>query len=230
MPSLTRRVVAELLGTFGFVFLGCGAVVANAYPGAAIGINSIALVHGIALAVLVTMTMAISGGLLNPALAVGMFVARRLDAKSTLSYIVAQCVGAVLGALALKLLFPAGIARLVSYGTPLIANTVTLPQAIGIEAVLTFLLMSVVFGTAVAPNAPRVGGFAIGLTVYGCIVVAATLTGPAINPARAFGPALVSGVWVGHVAYWIGPILGAAVAALLWDRVLLPPREPVAPA
>lgn len=225
MPSLTRRLTAELLGTFGFVFLGCGAVVANAYPGANIGVGHIALVHGIALAVLVTMTMAISGGLLNPALTVGMLVARRLDLKSAIGYIVVQCIGAVLGALALKLLFPEGIARLVSYGTPLISNTVTLPQAIAIEALFTFLLMSAVFGTAVSANAPRVGGFAIGLTVYACILLGANLTGPAINPARAFGPAVVSGVWVGHVAYWIGPIVGAALAAILWDRVLLPPRE-----
>jgi len=227
MPSFTRRLVAEFLGTFGFVFFGCGAVVANAYPGSGIGVPSIALVHGIALAVMVTATMAISGGLLNPALTVGLFVARRLDAKSTLGYIVVQCLGAVLGALALKLLFPAGIARLVSYGTPMIANTITLPQAMGIEAILTFFLMSAVFGTAVLANAPRVGGFAIGLTVYVCVLVAAQLTGPAVNPARAFGPAVVSGVWVGHIAYWIGPIVGAAIAAVLWDRVLLPPREDV---
>jgi MIP family channel proteins len=230
MPSLTRRLTAELFGTFGFVFFGCGVVVANAYPGANIGVGSIALVHGIALAVMVTMTMAISGGLLNPALTVGMLVARRLDLKSAIGYIIVQCIGAVLGALALKLLFPVGIARLVSYGTPLIANTVTLPQAIAIEALLTFLLMSAVFGTAVSTTAPRVGGFAIGLTVYAGILVAANLTGPAINPARAFGPAVVSGVWVGHVAYWIGPILGAVIAAILWDRVLLPPREAAAPA
>ena len=227
MPSLTRRLVAEFIGTFGFVFFGCGAVVANAYPGSGIGVPSIALVHGIALAVLVTATMAISGGLLNPALTVGLFVARRLDAKSTIGYIIVQCLGAILGALALKLLFPIGIARLVSYGTPMIANTITLPAAIAIEALLTFFLMSAVFGTAVLANAPRVGGFAIGLTVYACVIVAAQLTGPAVNPARAFGPAVVSGVWVGHIAYWIGPIVGAVVAALLWDRVLLPPREDV---
>ena len=225
MSSYTRRLAAELFGTFGFVFFGCGVVVANAYPGANIGIGQIALVHGIALAVMVTMTMAISGGLLNPALTVGMLVARRLDLKSAIGYIIVQCIGAVLGALALRLLFPEGIARLVSYGTPLISNTVTLPQAIAIEALLTFLLMSAVFGTAVSANAPRVGGFAIGLTVYACILLAANLTGPAINPARAFGPAVVSGVWVGHIAYWIGPIVGAVLSAILWDRLLLPPRD-----
>jgi len=230
MPSFTRRLAAELFGTFGFVFLGCSAVVANALPGANLGIGQIALVHGVALAVLVTMTMAISGGLLNPALTVGMLVARRLDLKSAIGYIIVQCIGAVLGALALKLLFPIRIARLVSYGTPLIANTVTLPQAIVIEALLTFLLMSAVFGTAVSAAAPRVGGFAIGLTVYVGVLVAANLTGPAINPARAFGPAVVSGVWVGHVAYWIGPIVGAVLAAILWDRLLLPPRDEAVPA
>ena len=225
MPSLTRRLVAELLGTFGFVFFGCGVVVANAYPGAIGGIPSIALVHGIALAIMVTLTMAISGGLLNPALTVGLVVARRLDLKSAAGYIIVQCIGGILGALALKLLFPAGIARLVSYGTPMIANTITLPQAIGIEALLTFFLMSAVFATGIMTNGPRVGGFAIGLTVYPCILLAAQLTGPAMNPARAFGPAVVSGVWVGHIAYWIGPILGAVIAAVIWDRVLLPPRE-----
>ncbi len=228
MPSLSRRVVAELFGTFAFVFLGCASVVVNAYPGSGgglLGIQGIALVHGVALAIMVTATMAISGGLLNPALTIGMVVARRLDARSAGAYIAAQLVGAVLAALAVQLVFPSGIARLVSLGTPLISATVTMQQAIGIEALLTFFLMSAVFGTAVSASAPRVGGFAIGLTVFVCIMVAAPLTGPAINPARAFGPALVGGVWTGHAAYWIGPILGAALAAVLWDRVLMPPRD-----
>lgn len=228
MPALSRRVIAELFGTFGFVFLGCASVVVNAYPGAGgglLGIQGIALVHGIGLAIMVTATMAISGGVLNPALTVGLVVARRLDVVAAVSYIAAQLVGAVLAALAVKAMFPIGVGRLVSLGTPLIATTVTMPQAIGIEALLTFLLMSVVFGTAVSASAPRVGGFAIGLTVFAAIMVAAPLTGPAINPARAFGPALVSGVWTGHAAYWVGPILGAIVAAVLWDRVLMPPRD-----
>ena len=223
MPTLTRRLVAEFLGTFGFVFFGCGVVVANAYPGATLGVPSIALAHAIALAVMVTATMAISGGLLNPAVTVGLLVARRLDVKSAAGYIVVQCLGAILGVLALKLCFPAGVAKLVAYGTPLIANTITLPQAIGIEAVLTFFLTSAVFGTAILANSPRVGGFALGLSIFPCILVGAQLTGAAMNPARAFGPAVVSGVWVGHVAYWIGPVIGAAVAGLVWDRVLLPP-------
>ena len=82
--------------------------------------------------------------------------------------------------------------------------------------------MSAVFGTAVSPDAPRVGGFGIGLVLLFDILVGGPLTGAAMNPARAFGPALVSGEWLGHVVYWVGPIAGAILAALLWEYVLLP--------
>jgi glycerol uptake facilitator-like aquaporin len=79
-----------------------------------------------------------------------------------------------------------------------------------------------VFGTCVNPEAPKVGGFGIGLVLVFDILVGGPLTGAAMNPARAFGPALISGQWVGHVAYWVGPLAGAILAALLWQHVLLP--------
>src|SRR5690606_2897772 len=98
---------------------------------------------------------------------------------------------------------------------------ITLGKAIAIEAVLTFILVSAVYGTAVAKNAPAVGGFGIGLTLLFGILIGGPLTGAALNPARAFGPALVAGAWTGQVAYWAGPLLGGIIAGLLWDRVLL---------
>ena len=107
-------------------------------------------------------------------------------------------------------------------GVPVIANSVSLGQAIGIELVLTFFLVSAVFGTAVSPDAPRVAGFGIGLVLLFDILVGGPLTGAAMNPARAFGPALVAGQWVGHLVYWIGPLLGGLLAAVLWEYVLLP--------
>jgi len=76
-------------------------------------------------------------------------------------------------------------------------------------------------GTVVDSAAPRVGGFAIGLTVWMCVLAAGPLTGAALNPARTFGPALVAHFWVGQLAYWIGPILGAVIAMQLYERVLL---------
>ncbi|MGI8819080.1 MAG: aquaporin, partial [Gemmatimonadales bacterium] len=99
-------------------------------------------------------------------------------------------------------------------------------QAIGIEVVLTFFLVSAVFGTAVSPDAPRIAGFGIGLVLLFDILVGGPLTGAAMNPARAFGPALVSGQWLGQGVYWIGPIVGAILAALVWQYVLLPKTPP----
>jgi MIP family channel proteins len=227
MPSLARRLMAEALGTFSFVFIGAAVVVVNGgFPNSGIGLLGIALAHAVALSVMISMTMTISGGHLNPAVTVGLLVARRIDAVSAAAYIVVQLAAAALGALLVKVLFPAAAVRSALLGVPVIANSVTLEQAIGIEAVLTFFLVSAVFGTAVSPDAPRVAGFGIGLVLLFDILVGGPLTGAAMNPARAFGPALVSGQWLGHLAYWVGPIAGAIVAALLWQYVLLP-RTPI---
>lgn len=223
MPSLARRLTAEALGTFGLVFVGAAVVVVNGgFPNSGIGLLGIALAHAIVLSVMVTATMTISGGHLNPAVTLGLLVTRRIDPAPAAAYIVSQLVAAVVAAFLVKLLFPPNAVRDAMLGVPVIASSVSLGQAIGLEAVLTFFLMSAVYGTAVSPDAPRVAGFGIGLVLLFDILVGGPLTGAAMNPARAFGPALVSGQWLGHVAYWIGPILGAIVAALLWEYVLLP--------
>jgi glycerol uptake facilitator-like aquaporin len=78
-----------------------------------------------------------------------------------------------------------------------------------------------VFGTCVNSGSPRIGGFGIGLMLLACVLVGGPLTGAAVNPARAFGPALIAGQWVAHIVWWVGPILGAVAAALLWEHVLL---------
>lgn len=223
MPSLARRLVAEALGTFAFVFVGAAVVVVNGgFPNHGIGLLGIALAHAIALSVMVTATMAISGGHLNPAVTIGLLVTRRIDLVSAGAYIATQLAAAGAAALVVKLLLPATASRAALLGVPVIASSVTLGQAIGIELILTFFLMSAVFGTAVSPEAPRVAGFGIGLVLLFDILVGGPLTGAAMNPARAFGPALVAGHWLGHVVYWVGPILGAVLASLLWQYVLLP--------
>jgi aquaporin Z len=225
MPSLLRRSLAEALGTFALVFIGVGSVAANYYPDARYGFLGIASAHAIVLAVMITATMAISGGHLNPAVTVGLAVARRIDGRTAVAYIIAQLAAAVLAALAIKAIFPIGVTRPIALGTPVIASNVQLTQAIALEAVLTFFLVSAVFGTCVNPEAPKVGGFGVGLVLWFDILVGGPLTGAAMNPARAFGPALVAGQWVAHAVYWVGPLLGAILAALLWEHVLLPPRE-----
>jgi aquaporin Z len=223
MPSLPRRVAAEALGTFALVFIGAAVVVVNGgFPNSGIGLLGIALAHAVVLSVMITSTMTISGGHLNPAVTLSLLAVRRIDALSAAAYVVAQLVAAVAGAFLVKALFPPHVANATLVGVPVIASSVSLGKAIGIELVLTFFLVSAVFGTAVSPDAPRVGGFGIGLVLLFDILVGGPLTGAAMNPARAFGPALVAGSWIGQLVYWIGPILGGILAAFLWEFVLLP--------
>jgi MIP family channel proteins len=223
MPSLARRLTAEALGTFGLVFIGAAVVVVNGgFPNSGIGLLGIALAHAVVLSVMISATMTISGGHLNPAVTIGLLTARKIDAVSALTYIVTQLVAACVAAYLVKLLFPPEAVRNAMLGVPVVANSVTGGQAIGLELILTFFLVSAVFGTAISPDAPRVAGFGIGLVLLFDILVGGPLTGAAMNPARAFGPAAVAGEWVGQLVYWIGPLLGAILAALLWEGVLLP--------
>ena len=222
MHRMTRRLVAEFFGTFMLVFFGAGAVMTTNFPKADFGLLGIALAHGIALAIAMTATMAISGGHLNPAITAGMLAIRRLDAKSALMYIVAQVLGAVAAAMALKLVLPGGVTTVLALGTPAIAATITLGKAIAIEAILTFFLMSAFLGTTVSSEASKVAGFGVGLTLFVAMLFGGSLTGAALNPARAFGPAFMSGQWISQGVYWVGPILGALVAAFLWEKVLFP--------
>jgi aquaporin Z len=225
MPSLLRRSLAEAVGTFMFVFIGAGSVIMKAAPGAGYGLLGIAWAHAIALAVVVTCTLAISGGPINPAVSIGLLGGRRISGATAGAYIVAQLIGAVIAALFLEWLLPAAATRNTLLGTPTLGSNVQLGQAIALEAVLTFFLVSAVYGTCVNAEAPKVGGFAIGLVLLFDILVGGTLTGAVMNPARAFGPALVAGEWVAHIVWWAGPILGGIVAGLLWEYAILPPRE-----
>ncbi len=222
MPAMSRRLVAEALGTFALVFVGCAVVVTDKFPNGGYGMLGIAVAHAFVLAIMITATMNISGGHLNPAVTFGLLVARKIDLRIALPYIAAQLVGGILGAVLVRYAIPSNVGRILSYGTPVIANSVTLAQAISIEAILTFFLVSAVFGTAVSPEAPKVGGFGIGLVLLFGILVGGPLTGAALNPVRAFAPALISGNWLGQGIWWVGPLLGGALAGLLWGMVLLP--------
>jgi aquaporin Z len=222
MQSLFRRSIAEAFGTFGLVFFGTAAVAAQSMPGGGSGVLGIALAHGLVLAVLVTALLSISGGHLNPAVTIGLVIARRTALPTAAAYIAAQLIGAVLAAMLLKAVFPIGMVRGMSLGTPTIASAIQFHQAVLMEAAMAFLLVSAVFGTVCNPAAPRHGGLWIGLALTVDILAGGPITGAAVNPARAFGPALVAGQWVAHAVYWVGPILGGAAAALLWEYVLLP--------
>lgn len=229
MTSTTRALAAEALGTFFFVTLGAGAILADAASGGGGGLIAIALAHGVALSVAVSVFGAISGGHFNPAVTLGVAIARKLAWSVVLPYWGAQLAGALAAGILLRLLFSAEVAASAHLGAPSIAAGYPTGSATLLEAVLTFFLLLAVFGTAVAPAAPRIAGFGIGLTVMADIFVGGPLTGAAMNPARWFGPAVASLFFDNWWVYWVGPLAGGAVAGLLYRFLFdVTPAEPPA--
>lgn len=217
-----RPLAAEFLGVTLFVFLGAGSVVANGMTTGALGPVGIALAHGLAMALIVTATLTISGGHINPAVTFGLWIARKVNGRTAVGYVVAQLLGAMLGAALLGFCFPGPSVRAMSYGTPLLSATTTFWHGVALEALTTFFLVSAVFATIVSKDALKMGGLGVGIAILVGALVAGPATGAAMNPARAFGPAIVSWTLSGQVVYWIGPLLGALIAALVWSRVVSP--------
>jgi MIP family channel proteins len=227
MRDSLRHFVAEFVGTYALVFVGGAAIMATRALGMESGLIAVALAHGIILAVMVSALMRISGHF-NPAVTIGFVVARRIEPIMAGVYIAAQIVGAILAAYALKGLLPSTLTEATRLGGQSIASDISIGQAIGLEAICTFFLMFVIFGTAVDPKAPKIAGLAIGSTIAAGIFAIGPFTGGSFNPARSFGPAVASGIFEGQAAYWVGPIIGAVVAALLYDTLFIRrEREPV---
>jgi len=210
-----RKLVAEALGPFALVFAGAGSIVL-ASGNANIGLLEIALAHGLAIALLISALGHISGGHFNPAVTAGFWVTRRISTTLAIGYVLAQLAGGILGAVALVLLFPEGLREASNLGTPALGPGIDFGKAVGIEIILTFFLVLVIFGTAVDRRSANLGGLAIGLTVTMDILAGGPLTGAAMNPARALGPALLTGSWDDHLVWWIGPVIGGVIAAMLY--------------
>ncbi len=218
--TLVKQCAAEFIGTFALIFVGVLAIHSNP-PDTSAGLLCVALAHGLTIAVMVTATGAISGGHLNPAITFGLLVGGQMDVKRTIAYWIAQLAGAAAAAYLIIAMFGGSGGPIVVEGTPDLAEGVSPGQGIALEAVLTFFLVFVVYGSAVYAHAPRIGGLAIGLTMTLDILVGGPLTGGSMNPARTFGPALVGGHWINHEVYWLGPLLGGALAGLIYGRFLL---------
>jgi MIP family channel proteins len=214
-----KKFLAELIGTFTLVFFGAGAILTHTAT-QMVGMTGIAVAHGLAILVMIYAFGHISGGHFNPAVTFGILVARRMSFGSAISYWIAQLLGAVLGAFLLRAAF--GGPTEANLGAPAVAAGVSPMMAMLLETVIAILLVIVVFGSAVHTRAPiGFAGLAIGLTLVGNILAGGALTGAAFNPARAFGPALVAGFWQDQWLYWVGPMLGGAVGALLYTQFFL---------
>jgi len=217
-------VVAEFIGTFFLCFAGIAAILsATPTVGGGGGLVAIAFAHGLALSIAVNAFGGVSGGHFNPAVTIGMLSTGRIPVANAIIYIGSQCAGATTAALICKSVFPVAAVAEANLGIPLPAPWVSGGTLLLVEFVLTFLLMTAIFGTAVDERgkAVKIGGFGVGLTVAFDILAAGPVTGASMNPARSFGPALVQGFWTWHPYYWIAPVAGAVVAALVYQNVIL---------
>ena len=227
MRDAWRHFIAEFIGTFALVFVGSGAILSAKISGSPAALVEVALAHGLVLAVMVSALMRISGHF-NPAVTLAFLATRRIEAMMAALYIVAQIIGAVAAAYALKATFPEAIFMATRGGGQSIALDTSGGQAFLLEAIATFLLMFVIYGTVVDLRGPKIGGLGIGFVVAADILAIGSRTGASMNPARSFGPAVASGVFEAQFLYWTAPVVGALLAALLYEFLFMRRgREPV---
>lgn len=227
MYNLFQKSLSEFFGAFGVVFIGAGAICADQslhlQSQHGLGTLGIAVASGLAYAIMISAIGHISGGHLNPAVTIGYWVTKRISTLDAIVYWISQLLGATVAAWALGAIISDSIWRPVGLGTPDLAPDFTRLHGIILEALVTFVLVFVVFATAVDPQnaSARLSGFAVGLTITVGTLVAGPFSGGAMNPARAFAPALVAHHWTNHGVYWVGPLVGGVVAGWLYNSFLL---------
>lgn len=219
-PSLLRRTGAELFGVYALVTVGCGAIVVDNLTGA-LGHVGVALSFGLVIVVMVAATGHLSGAHLNPAVTIAFAATRHFPWRETPLYLGAQLLGAVGGALTLRLLF----GNVANLGATLPSGTAT--QSLLLEVLLTAALMFVI--VAVATDTRAVGelaALAIGFTVAANALWAGPISGASMNPARSLGPALIAGVWQDQWIYVVGPLVGALLGAVVYQALRVPYSGP----
>jgi glycerol uptake facilitator protein len=233
--SLSRRLVAEAVGTGLLILFGPGSVVAALAVGDGVldyaGLGIIGLSFGLVVALVIYAFGSTSGAHINPAVTVTLAATRRFPWREVAPYVVAQLVGAALGGLLLVAAFGTASVDVSNVGAVSFGEGVGYPRAILVEALATYLLMLTIMALAVDKRAPAgLAGLMIGLSVTCLVLVFGPLTGAAVNPARAFGPFAASAIVGGEVpwsqlpAYVVGSVLGALLAAISYD-LLARPRD-----
>jgi aquaporin Z len=183
------------------------------------------LAHGLGIGLLVAAAGHITGGVYNPALTIGLLVTRRMDQQRAILYIIAQCLGAIAACGALTVVYR-DVDRNrdgVNLGMPAVGADHSVWNALGMEFILTFFLMFVVFGVAIdnRSGGRAIAALAIGLTITMDILAGGAISGGAMNPARWIGPAIVQGDFTDFWIWIVGPVAGAIAAAVIYNDVLL---------
>jgi len=221
--KVVQALIAEMLGTMFLVLIGCGSCYMHrdANGSGTVTVDEldcvrIALAFGVTIVIMAQSIGHVSGCHINPAVTIGLITGGRIGLVKGLLYIIMQCIGAMIGAGLLKAFIPGNLA-----GVTNLSAGIGVGQGIGIEFFMTFVLVMCVMSPGATP-------LYIGLSVSTCLLFAIPFTGASLNPARSFGPAVVSAIWANHWVYWVGPILGGVAAALTsvfvlgsWERTLV---------
>ncbi|HTM53666.1 MAG TPA: aquaporin [Pirellulales bacterium] len=219
---IAKSALAELIGTFTLVFIGAGA--GSAMEANSAGTIGVAFAHGLALLVIVYAWGSISGAHVNPAVTLGVAVAGRMDWPKAVAYWIAQFAGGIAAAYLLQWFFgpDSKLGSTTGSLTPMKDMAGDAVKVVVLEGVLTFFLVAAVFASGVHGRNGNMAGLAIGMVLTMDILAGGSLTGASMNPARTLGPALATGdlsyVWM----YFVGPLAGGAVAALVYDKYFLP--------
>ncbi|CAL9191136.1 aquaporin TIP1-2-like [Musa acuminata AAA Group] len=223
-PTALKAALAEFISVLIFVFAGQGSGMAfnkltddgSTTPA---GLVSASLAHGFGLYVAVAVGANISGGHVNPAVTFGAFLGGNITLLRGILYWIAQLLGSVVACLLLK--FATGGLETTPFS---LSSSVTVWNALVFEIVMTFGLVYTVYATAIDPKKGNLGiiaPLAIGLIVGANILAGGAFDGASMNPAVSFGPAVVSWTWDNHWVYWVGPLLGGGIAALVYDGVFI---------
>jgi MIP family channel proteins len=227
MRDAWRHFVSEFIGTFGFVYVGSAAIIHTRVTGSPTGLIEVALAHGLMMAVMVSSLMRVSGHF-NPAVTLAVLAAKRIEPMMAALYVIAQLLGAIAAGYALKLSVSDATFIATRGGGLTISLDVTGGQAFLMEAIASFFLVFVVFGTAIDLRGPKIGGLGVGFVIAADILAIGPLTGASMNPARSFGPAVASGIYEAQLLYFTAPIVGGVIAGVLYEFLFMRRgREPV---
>ena len=212
---MSKKLFAEFVGTFALIFLGAGSIVSGKAD-----LLGVALAHGLAIAIAVSAFAGISGAHFNPAVSAVMLATKRISIQEFIYFVIAQLVGAAVASLSLNYIFGNGN----GYGLPSLAKGTSVGQGFVAEVIGTALLLFAIFGVAVDSRGTfkSVAGLPIGLMISAVILSVGPITGAALNPARWFGPAIISGDWSNAWLYILAPTVGALFAGLTYQVIAKP--------